>query len=603
MAWSYEFKERDAYDFSSSQHIATRVRGEELHFSRCPYCNGGTKKDKETFSISLKTGQYKCLRASCGAQGNFVTLARDFDFSLGRDYEAYYSNKNKFRKFSSKKVESHDAAVEYMKSRGISENTTRKYEITVHKDNPSVLVFPFYDENNNLRFIKYRKTNFQQGVDKNKEWCETNCMPILFGMKQCNERFDRLIITEGQIDSLSVAEAGIENVVSVPTGAKGFTWVPYVWDWFNKFDEIIVFGDCEKGQITLLEDLKKRFPKTIKVVKVEDYRGCKDANELLQNHGKEAVIQAIEKAEIVPVKNVKSLADVKAVDIYKLPKISTKIKEIDKIIKGLYKGQVILITGKRGEGKSTFVGQITTNALEQEKKVLSYSGELPDYFFKRWLDFQIAGPRNIVTNETKEGGCYYSITNSTIDRINDWYRDRMFIYDNNITEDDELEDLIKTIEIAIMQYGIDMVCIDNLMTALDVGMSEDLYRSQSKFVNRLCRLAKRLDVTVILVAHPKKNSISSDVNEEVSGSADITNRVDVVMKYYRAKDDDDDTRHLIISKNRLTGDVTKGDGIRLMYDKKSKRIIDAVGDFNYRYKWEENEEGFFEITESENPFV
>lgn len=40
-------------------------------------------------------------------------------------------------------------------------------------------------------------------------------------MKQC-VGFDRLIITEGQIDSLTVAECGLDNAVSVPTGGQWF---------------------------------------------------------------------------------------------------------------------------------------------------------------------------------------------------------------------------------------------------------------------------------------------------------------------------------------------------------------------------------------------
>ena len=171
-----------------------------------------------------------------------------------------------------------------------------------------MLVFPFYDEKGRLQFVKYRKTDFDKSKDRNKEWCEANCKPILFGMKQCNEVFDRLIVTEGQLDSLSVAAAGIENAVSVPTGAKGFTWVPYCYNWVSKFSEIIVFGDCEKESITLLDDMIRRFPCMIKHVRLEDYKGCKDANEILQKYGADAVKAAVENAIPVPVDRVLPLS-------------------------------------------------------------------------------------------------------------------------------------------------------------------------------------------------------------------------------------------------------------------------------------------------------
>lgn len=597
----YEFKNEDAYRFAREQRAEAKVSGDELQFTYCPYCNGGKGgKDKKTFSINLDTGQYKCLRASCGAQGNFITLSKDFDFSLGNEADRYFSSKTQFRTFKKKEIQTKDHAVELMAARGISERIVRKYKLTI-ADNygKDIIAFPFFDEKNNLKFIKYRNMNFQKGIHKNKEWCEERCMPILFGMEQCNDKFDRLIITEGQIDSLSLAEAGIENAVSVPTGAMGFTWVPHIWEWFSKFKELIVFGDYEKGEISLLEELKKRFPGTVKSVRKDDYKGEKDANDILRKYGREALRSAIENALAVPVQRVKELADVQAVDIYSMPKIKTGMNQIDRLLGGMYYGQVILLTGKRGDGKSTFMGQIAVAALEQGKNIFAYSGELQDYFFKRWLDMQAAGTRNIIQNERDEE-THYFLTNSTIEKINDWYRGRAFIYDNNIVEDDELEDLLKTIEKAVMQYGINLVCIDNLMTALDVSMKEDLYRAQSKFVNKLCKLAKKQGIVVILVAHPRKNSFGSDENDSVSGTADITNRVDVVMTYKRGKDIPEDERELLISKNRLTGRLTKA-GIRLYYDKVSKRIADNQEDFEKAYGWEKSADGFIEYNEK-SPF-
>ena len=78
----YEFDKEDAYRFARERGISAKRRGNELQFRRCPYC-GELTNDKETFAINLETGQFKCLRASCGAKGYMLTLAREFDFSLG----------------------------------------------------------------------------------------------------------------------------------------------------------------------------------------------------------------------------------------------------------------------------------------------------------------------------------------------------------------------------------------------------------------------------------------------------------------------------------------------------------------------------------------
>ena len=67
-----------------------------------------------------------------------------------------------------------------MESRGISAEITKRYEITVQKENDNILVFPFKDENDNLQFVKYRNIKFKKGdTYGSKEWCEKSCKPIL----------------------------------------------------------------------------------------------------------------------------------------------------------------------------------------------------------------------------------------------------------------------------------------------------------------------------------------------------------------------------------------------------------------------------------------
>ena len=172
--------------------------------------------------------------------------------------------------------------------------------------------------------------------------------------------------------------------------------------------------------------------------------------------------------------------------------------EIDRIIGGFYFGQVILLTGKRGEGKSTFMSQLIVEALEQGYKTFAYSGELTDYHFKRWLDFQAAGPDNIVSNKDQFGEETYLLTNEVIDKLNNWYRGKAYLYDNSaVIESEELESLLVTIEKAVCRYGIRFVCIDNLMTALDVDMRDDLYRAQLKFLRELKLLAYRHNIVVL----------------------------------------------------------------------------------------------------------
>lgn len=589
----YEFKADDAFRFSQEIGGKSRQKGDELQFEQCPYCRGGkNKKDRGTFSINLRTGQFKCLRESCGAHGNMITLSKDFNVSLGTEVDEYYSSKKQFRKIHTRKrPEAKPAAVAYMESRGISEAVTRRYNITVRNDNEKILVFPFYDENEILHFVKYRNTGFRKGIDKNKEWCEADCKPILFGMNHCNLDNPVLILTEGQIDSLSVVEAGIENAVSVPTGAKGFTWIPYCWDFLAKFKTLVVFGDCENGHITLLEEMQQRFQGCVKCVRMDDYRGCKDANELLMAYGKEAVRMAVENAQAIPAKRIKPLEEVKRVDLSKLEKLRSGIASLDKIIGGFYLGQLILLTGERGEGKSTLASQFGTFAIAAGYTTFFYSGELMDWYFRAWFDLQVAGRQHINALVSNFGYTSYSIDGNCIPQIEQWYRGKAYIYDNGIVQQDDEEDesLLKTMEKAVVQYGCRVLFIDNLMTAITDDIASDLYRQQTKFVKALALMAKKYNVLIFLIAHPRKSTGNEFGNDDVAGSSNITNLVDVVLKYSRPKKTGEETancdRLLTIHKNRLTGRTSR-DGIRLYYQEGSKRISENPETFDWNLGWE-----------------
>lgn len=576
---SYEFKTQDVLDFARSIGADTHQKSDELFFRFCPKCKGGGK-DKDTFSVNLKTGAFKCFRSSCDYHGHFVELARDFDYDLG------FGEKRVYRKLPQKAIVVRNEAVAYMATRGISETICRKYEITARNDNRNIIVFPFYDDQGVLQFVKYRNSKYRKGIDKNKEFSETDAMPIPFGMKQC-EGFDRLIITEGQIDSLSVAECGLKNAVSVPTGATGFTWLANCWDWITKFQEIVVFGDNEHGQITLADTLRARLPQTIKVVRRKDYLGEKDANDILLKYGKQAIITAVENAEIPRLENVKDLSTVQNVDLNSLQKIKTNIPSIDKVIGGLIMGQLIVLTGKRGEGKSTFMSQLVCEALEQGENVFIYSGELADYHFKRWLDYQLAGDDFVKPLMNPYGEFEYSLDANALNAITEWYKGRAYIYDNSWVPDDmaEIESLPDTIEKAIKQYGIRLVCIDNLMTAMEtINDNTQLNLAQSNFVGRLKKIAIKYDVAIILVAHPRKSNEELR-NDDVSGSADITNKADVVMSYQRVDSDNCDGK-LTVTKNRLFGKYAIGDkAVLLFYSDSTKRIF-CSGEDNRHYGWE-----------------
>lgn len=582
---AYTLKREDIYGFASSIGAVTSQRGDELYFRTCPYCDGGAHHDVDTFSINLESGAFCCLRASCGQKGHFVELCRDFDYELEYEVPRIYRQLPQPKKA----IKASDNAIKYLGSRGISADVCRRYEVTERKDNPSIIVFPFYDERGVLRFIKYRNTLYKKGVSKGgKEWAEKDTMPILWGMKQVPDTAKTLLICEGEIDQMSLAEAGYDNAVSVPTGASGFTWLVPCREFIERFDEIIVFGDWEHGKMSLLDTLKARVTTAvIKAVRRVDYLGEKDANDILRKYGTGALRKAIENAEVPKLQNVKDLSTVTSVDVNQLDRIKTGIDAVDRTIYGMCMGQVILVYGKRGEGKSNLMSQIICNALDQNESVFAYSGELSDYHFKRWIDYQLAGSENVEEGVNEYGDPVYTVPEEIVEQINLWYKGRAFLFDNEYLaeDDDEFEGLIKTIERVIRQYGTRLICIDNLMTAMEVVTEKDsLFLAQSNFVGQLKKIAMKYQVVILLVAHARKTG-EKLTNDDVSGSADITNKVDVVISYARTENENESAIQIL--KNRLFGKLRYGDdSIKVKYSPKTKRIFDVNEYVPKRYGWE-----------------
>lgn len=565
-------------DFARQQGTKTKMRGDEMIFLRCPYCGTAYKGDKEKFAINIRTGAFNCMRAKCGAKGNLWTLHKDFGLDLGSDVTEYEIPRYAWKRFKvDKPIEPTEPAIEYLHGkRGIAEDVIRRYEIKTHKDDDNVLVFPFYDEDGKIAFIKYRAINFDKSKGGNKEWCERDMKSILFGIKQCVD-FQRLIITEGQIDSLSVATAGFNNCCSVPTGKNGMRWVPHNWDWIKQFKEILVFGDYENDQMTLLPDITTRFLTTetrILAVRPEDYKGCKDANELLLKFGADAIRNAIKNAQPQMLEQVVRLQEVAYQDGDADEKLPTGIRSIDKTLTGgLPFGYMNILTGKRGEGKSTEGSMLIKAALENGYNCFIYSGEMKKGDVRKWLDFQIAGRQRVIA-ENKCDYEVYKLSPQNIQAIGDWYRDQAYIYDTSVVVEQQ-KNLLEVIETYIKQFGCRFILIDNLMTAIDLtDIGSEKFERQELLCKRLARMAQKYNALILLIAHKRKSTFSADENEDVLGSSEITNLAGIIMSYGRDKDINEDERLLKITKNRLTGRCDF-DGVICGYDDASKRIYAA----------------------------
>lgn len=285
-------------------------------------------------------------------------------------------------------------------------------------------------------------------------------------------------------------------------------------------------------------------------------------------------------------------------DIVNLPEedltfIRTGIKEIDRKMRGLAKGNVSLVSGLRGSAKSTLLTQIALNAIDDGNNVGMFSGELSERQFMRWM-FQIAAGKGHVQPGRYEG--YYNVPKSCQMKIADWLADRFWLYNNYYGND--FGAILEQFDSFVDEKKLDLLILDNLM-AFDIRpLAESKFDAQTAFVLRIMSMAKEKNIHIIFVAHPRKSNGFLRLND-VSGSADLANAVDNAFIVHRNNNDFrklsgeefhwgndnpiyDGTNVIEIAKDRDGG--TQDVFIPLYYERESKRLKNDFTE-NKQYGW------------------
>ncbi len=552
----------------------------------CPFCHGGDHKDTKTFYIGLHNGAYKCHRGSCNESGSFRNLCEHFGVRAEGNIISFPTARNKKMYVRPQPDIMHpltEEIIKYFGTRAISKETLEAFGVCSNAEGK--ILFPFY-RNKELVYVKYREPKkFDKSKGKNKEWAMSNTEPILWNMD--NVSYNKpLYITEGQCDAMALYEAGVSNVVSVPCGCNNFEWITNCWDWLEKFQQIVLFGDNDEPGIEMVSTLIKRLGEDRCMI-AKDYpeliykgidtgRACKDANEILLCYGKDTLADIAKNSEPAPVKGIINLADVNFVDPTTVPRIMTRIPALDNCIGGLVQGGITVFSGKRGEGKSTLNGQLMLNAIQAGEKVCAYSGELSAQNFLNWIMLQATERKYLdVKPDSRSGKMYACVPYEIQQRIKKWIDGKFFLFDNNqVDSEDPQEAILKVFAICARRYGCKLFLVDNMMSV--VSTAEEELKAQTRFSAALKNFAVKYNAHVLLVSHPRKSKAGElFTNDSVAGSANITNVADNVINVEKP--------NLRVTKNREFGTT---EYIECKYDPANRRIFQAnIGD-RVVYGWD-----------------
>ena len=483
----------------------------------------------------------------------------------------------------------------YLNLRGISDKVIN--DAGIKQDSNGNIAFEFFDTNNVLTMVRYRPSHkvTKEGGEQ-KAWCQkgSDTAPILFRMNKINPS-QPLIITEGEIDTLSVMESGLYNVVSVPMGSQNLHWIEECFDWLEQFNTIIICGDNDEPGIKMRKEAISRLGSwRCKYVNIPQIitdnsgvkRKVKDANEILYFMGKDYLRDLILNADDAEVSSVVNVSDIEDVDINNIDGIETGIQELDHSLMRLFYGTLTVVSGKPGAGKTSFLSQLICQAMEQDITPFFFSREMPNYLQRSWLYSIMAGPSNMKKYVTNNGTEYYNVISEAKDQINKYYNKKWFLYRDDASN--KLEDIMLSMENCLRKYGCKLFVLDNLMT-IDIGgdVNSEL-KKQTEAINKLIAFAIKWQASVVLVCHPRKMAQGEDVGTyDISGTANIINLAHRTISLRRINNEKEGSNYnvkLNIIKDRLFGHANKT--IDLYYDVPSRRFYTNSGEYNYHYKWE-----------------
>ena len=422
----------------------------------------------------------------------------DSTFQLHTYQRKGNSDREYVRPAAQEYAEPSSKVVDWFKSRGISQKTlidlrcgegsefmpqTGKTENTIK--------FNYYI-GNQLINIKYRdgRKNFKLYKGAEKVFYNINS---IVGHNSC-------VIVEGEIDVLSLHEAGVSNVISVPNGAtlnhNNLDYLDNCIDYFEDKEKIILAVDAdEPGNMLKQEFIRRLGAENCFIV---DFVDCKDANEYLMKHGTDALRSAIHTAQPVPLENVTTLKNVEndLKDFVKngfKPGFQVGLSNFDDVF-STYTGQFITVTGIPSSGKSDFVDQMVVGYNKQYgwKTAFASPENAPIYLHahklmrKTWGD--MPAPSDIGNNKWQE------VSN----HVNDNY---YFIDMDKYS----LESVLRKGAELVKRKGIKCLVIDPFNKVRDTNaVSDDVNRYTMDYLAKIEAFCKKYDVLTFIVAHPTK---------------------------------------------------------------------------------------------------
>jgi len=517
--------------------IDTKGRSGDLKLT-CPKCSP-TRKNKSDRCLSVNTekGLYNCHH--CNWSGN-VNLTKKKEYIKPVKVNADVSER----------------LVKWFGKRGITEATVAHWKIGESKE-----YFPQIDKRRNaVNFNYYRKGELVnvkfRDAEKNFKMVK-NAELIFYGLDNIKE-MDTIYITEGEMDALSLHEAGIYSVCSVPNGAslgnQRLDYLDNCYEYFEKKECIVLCTDNDQAGLQLRNELARRFGQHR--CKYIEFGEFKDANEILVSKGHTELREILNNPKAFPVEGIVNIDDiwdnVLNFNDNGIKNYDIKIGDSKEYI-NISMGEWSVVTGIPNAGKSDWIDQVCVNlATNQNFRIGMFTPESYPYeaHIKR------------IANKLNEKDC----DNDTLNNTKDFIKEHFYFVKidlNNLS----LKSILDKFKQLVFTNGIN-ICVIDPWNMLDHSQQKD-FTYVGKLLSEITQFCQQTKTHLFLVAHPRKME-SNEGKYRVPNPYDISQSSDFFNKAYNC---------ITVYRNIGQKTIYGSDSVSIYVQKVKRKENGKQGDF------------------------
>lgn len=459
--------------------------------------------------------------------------------------------------------------------RGITEATCAKFKYLTGKDGKrSVQIAQYFRDNKVVaQKLRYKNKDFSVVGAERKD------LP-LFGQWLWRDAGKMLVITEGEIDAMSVSQVQGNKwpVVSLPAGAgSAVKAIRTNLEWVESYEKVILMFDMdEPGQ-----EAAKKVAEILKPGKAAiAVLPLKDANDMLVAGRTEELVSAMWGAKVYRPDGILAGAELWTKFTTDKP-FSSSVQypwaELNAKTLGIRRTELVTLTAGSGIGKSAVCRELAHHLLKEGETVgyiaLEESVERTSMGI---MGIDMDKPIHLDTRDwseldAEEQAARKQAFDNTIGT------GRAFLYDDWGSVD--VDTILSRIRYLARGCGCGWVFLDHLSILVSGMQTDNERRAIDEAMTALRSLVEETDIGLILVSHlrrPQGDRGHEDGAEthlsQLRGSHAIAQLSDIVIGFERDQQDEDESNVLTcrVLKNRFSGQT--GEAGRLLFTPETGRL-------------------------------